>query len=89
MYFALAVVPPGLDVDVDVGDVGDDLVAALAPRRFATNHPSFQGPADATVEGTRRAFTPDVYDRLQALKVKFNPDKVFRVNHDIPPTGSN
>jgi FAD binding domain-containing protein/berberine-like enzyme len=87
-YFALAVVPPGLDI-ADFRDVGNDLVAALAPWRFATNHPSFQGPADATVEGTRHAFVPDVYDRLQAVKAKFDPDNVFRVNHNIPPTGSN
>jgi FAD binding domain/Berberine and berberine like len=86
-FFALAVVPPGLDI-ADFMAVGSDLVAALAPWRFAMDHPSFQGPADATVDGTRHAFTEDAYDRLQAVKAKYDPENIFRVNHNIPPRTS-
>ena len=83
-YFALTVVPPGRNI-ADYGDAGESLDAALAPWRLALGHPSFQGPADATVLGTRKAFDPDTYESLQTAKAKYDPHNNFRVNHNIPP----
>jgi len=51
-------------------------------------HPSFLGRADATESGTRRAYDPDTYRSLQAVKAKYDPHNVFRTNLNIlPDTG--
>lgn len=83
-YFALTVVPPGRNI-ADYGDAGESLDAALSPWRLSWGHPNFQGPADATVSGAREAFDPDTYERLQAVKAKYDPHNNFRINHNIPP----
>jgi FAD/FMN-containing dehydrogenase len=35
--------------------------------------------------GTRRAYDPPTYGRLVELKTRYDPDNVFRSNHNIPP----
>jgi hypothetical protein len=55
---------------------------------FDSGHPNFQGPADATVSGTRHAFAAATYAQLQAVKAKYDHYNNFRVNHNIPPAGS-
>ena len=84
-YFALTVVPPGRSI-ADYRDAGEELAAALSQWRLMLGHPSFQGPADATVLGSRQAFDPDTYEWLQRVKAKYDPHNSFRVNHNIPPT---
>jgi berberine-like enzyme len=80
----LTVVPAGRDI-TDYSDAGETLDAALSPWRLQMGHPSFQGPADATV-GTRQAFDLDTYAWLQTVKAKYHSNNNFRVNHNIPPT---
>jgi FAD binding domain-containing protein/berberine-like enzyme len=84
-FFALTVVPPGRNV-ADFSEAGAELPAALSPWRFGMAHPGFQGPSDATVSGTQEAFDPATYERLQALKAKYDPHNEFRINHNIPPS---
>jgi hypothetical protein len=60
-YFALTVVP---DI-TDYSDAGETLDAALLPWRLQMGHPSFQGPADATVLGTAR---PSISTPTQGCK---------------------
>ena len=55
--------PPGRNI-ADYSDAGETLDAALSPWRLALGHPNFQGPADATVLGTRQAFDPDTYESV-------------------------
>ena len=83
-FFGLTVVPPGHDVE-DYRDSGRELMDALRPWLHDRAHPSFLGPADATEAGTRRAYDPEVYRDLQAVKAKYDPRNVFRTNHNIPP----
>jgi FAD binding domain/Berberine and berberine like len=83
-FFGLTVVPPGQHV-VDYLDSGLELVTALSPWLHEQAHPSFLGPADATESGTRHAYGPDTYQRLQAAKSKYDPHNIFRINHNIPP----
>jgi UDP-N-acetylenolpyruvoylglucosamine reductase len=83
-FFGLTVVPPGHQV-VDYLDSGRELIKALTPWLCDKSHPSFLGPADATEAGTRRAYDPDTYKSLQAVKSKYDPHNVFRTNHNIPP----
>jgi hypothetical protein len=43
---------------------------------------------DEGPERIRQAYGPQKYDRLQALKRKYDPDNFFRLNQNIPPGGS-
>jgi hypothetical protein len=40
---------------------------------------------DQGEEAIRRAYGSDKYDRLKALKQRYDPDNVFRLNQNIPP----
>jgi len=64
-----------------VGAHVDVVKAALAPWDAAERYLNFaERPVD-----TRRAFTPDAYRRLRAVKTLVDPDDVFRANHPIAP----
>jgi hypothetical protein len=36
----------------------------------------------------RQAYGADKYDRLKALKRKYDPDNFFRINQNIPPNNT-
>jgi FAD/FMN-containing dehydrogenase len=40
---------------------------------------------DEGQERVRDAYGADKYDRLKALKQKYDPDNFFRINQNIPP----
>lgn len=82
--FELTVVPPGDDVS-SYRDRKSALLGAVAPWRHRNGHPSFQGPSDATQCGVQCAYDAGVYDHLRAIKRKYDPNNMFRVNHNIPP----
>ena len=43
-------------------------------------------PRDEGEERVRAAYGPN-YDRLAALKMKYDPTNFFRLNQNIPPAG--
>lgn len=40
---------------------------------------------DETIDRVRRAYGEEKFERLQRVKTMFDPDNVFRFNHNIPP----
>jgi len=56
--------------------------SALHATAGAGTYVNFLGEDDDRV---RAAYAPAVYDRLVDVKRTYDPDNVFRVNHNIPP----
>lgn len=46
---------------------------------------NFLGIDDAGVERVRTAYTPADFTRLTELKSRYDPQNLFRINHNIPP----
>jgi FAD/FMN-containing dehydrogenase len=69
----------------------DDRRIALARRTAAALDPFARGQyvntlSDEGAEGVRRAYPPDKLARLTALKDKYDPQNIFHLNHNIPPS---
>ncbi|MGR6912824.1 FAD-binding oxidoreductase [[Actinomadura] parvosata] len=86
-YFA-AVLSPGLAPGTDVAALRpahDAVHDALSPWATGGRLLNFLYGANAGPEQVRRAYEPEDYARLTALKAKWDPDHLFRLNHPIPP----
>jgi FAD/FMN-containing dehydrogenase len=76
-------------------DPGEDAPRMEAARRYAKAIEPFASGVYVNVlgddgeSGLRRAYGPDKLRRLGALKGRYDPDNVFRHNHNIRPDGSN
>jgi FAD/FMN-containing dehydrogenase len=69
----------------------DDSRIALARRTAAALDPFARGQyvntlSDEGAEGVRRAYPPDKLARLTTLKDKYDPENVFHLNNNIPPS---
>jgi FAD/FMN-containing dehydrogenase len=65
-------------------ELGLELISWLAPPG-GRKHPGYLSPADASVERTRLAYDEATYERLRTVKTKYDPQNMFRWNHNIPP----
>jgi FAD/FMN-containing dehydrogenase len=61
---------------------GRGVAAALAPHSSGS-YLNFLAVSDP--ETSRTSYEAATYDRLAALKAKYDPTNVFRLNHNIPP----
>jgi hypothetical protein len=59
---------------------------ALKPHASGTQYVNFMDLDGATPERVRAAYSPDDWDRLVALKDKYDPNNTFRFNRNIPPS---
>jgi FAD/FMN-containing dehydrogenase len=62
----------------------------LLPRAYATRCPYVNYLGQETDEGAERvksAYGPEKYARLVALKEKYDPTNLFRLNQNIRPSG--
>jgi hypothetical protein len=64
----------------------DAVIQALEPDASVQALPNFLGFNDVGHERTMATYTPKNYQRLVALKGKYDPQNVFRFNHNIPPS---
>jgi FAD/FMN-containing dehydrogenase len=76
-------------------DEAEDEARISAARRYgAAIEPYASGVyvndlGDEGEVGIRRAYGSEKLDRLVALKDRYDPDNVFHLNHNIPPSGAN
>lgn len=64
----------------------DDLLAGLRPWSTGGTNLNFAGVEDTDLARVRTAYAPADFDRLRTIKTRYDPDNVFRVNFNIPPT---
>jgi len=74
-------------------DPADDPARIAVERRYGTAMEPFSsgvyvnGLADEGASGVRHAYQAETLSRLTALKDRYDPDNVFHLNHNIPPSG--
>ncbi|MEV7080943.1 FAD-binding oxidoreductase [Streptomyces sp. NPDC093516] len=62
------------------------VIDGLAPWADERNMVNFLSPDEATdTEGVRAVYGPERYDRLAAVKKRYDPANVFRFNHNVAP----
>ncbi|MER5325222.1 FAD-binding oxidoreductase [Streptosporangium roseum] len=73
---------------VPAKQAADEVLERL--RRWDTGAvlPGFLFDHDSAPERVRRAYTEADYRRLAALKAEYDPDHLFRINHNIPPVSN-
>ncbi|MDQ7909387.1 FAD-binding oxidoreductase [Phytohabitans sp. ZYX-F-186] len=87
--YLLALVTP-LDPSADVDAVGSahERVHDGQRRWVLGRSLNFMSGPAASVERVREAYEPEDYRRLQRLKARYDPENMFRFNHNIPPAGA-
>lgn len=71
----------------DIRPAHERFMAAIAPWSTGGRCLNFlNGEHDA--EQVRSAYEPEAYERLTALKAVYDPENIFRLNHNIPPAVS-
>jgi FAD/FMN-containing dehydrogenase len=61
-----------------------ETAAAIEPWSVSGGYINYM-QADEPLEGVRAAFGDDSFERLQALKRRYDPDNVLRRNQNVPP----
>ena len=69
----------------EAGSVAQEVLDRMARWTSGAASLNFLGTADATPDGVRAAFTPEVFRRLVSVKRSYDPDNLLRFNHNIPP----
>lgn len=82
-YFAIGMAPPG-EVD-EVRAYAARLMEAMEPWSTGGAYINFLSADESDVEDVRRAYVPEVYERLVSIKRDVDSRNMFRVNHNIPP----
>jgi FAD/FMN-containing dehydrogenase len=77
----LAGVPGG---GMPVEPVAQEILDLMQPWTAGAASLNFLGTADTTTERTRAAFSPADFRRLVTVKRNYDPDNIFRFNHNIP-----
>ncbi len=62
------------------------LAEAMRPFTTGATYLNFLNLEEASPERVRAAYSPEVWERLVALKDRYDPENVFRFNRNIPPS---
>ncbi|MEV4225441.1 FAD-binding protein [Nonomuraea sp. NPDC049725] len=65
----------------------DEVLERLRPWDTGAMLPGFLFDHDSAPERVRRAYTEANHQRLSTLKATYDPNQLFRINHNIPPSG--
>ena len=63
----------------------EEVQRALAPWSTGGHAVNFLGNFDIGPGDAESAYEPETYARLRDVKSSFDPDNLFRINHNIPP----
>ena len=75
---------PGREEQVD--RIQQTLINGLRPWDTGTTLPNYLGSGATEPQRVRNAYSDADYERLAAIKATHDPDNLFRVNHNIPPS---
>jgi FAD/FMN-containing dehydrogenase len=84
--FNISAMAVWLDPDLDEEQIGwaRETVSAVEPWAVSGGYFNYM-PADEPIERVRAAFGAESFERLQALKRRYDPGNVLRRNQNIPP----
>ncbi|MDV6263938.1 FAD-binding oxidoreductase [Rhodococcoides yunnanense] len=80
----LRVPVPAGDEDV-VSLAADKMLERVKPWDTGSTLPGFLFDHDSDPKSVRRAYSAPDYRRLTRIKAKYDPQNLFRINHNIPP----
>ena len=61
---------------------------AVRPFTTGATYVNFLDLEEATPERVRAAYSPEVWERLVALKDRYDPENLFRFGRNIPPSSA-
>ena len=84
--FNISVMAAWVDPDLDEQQIAwaRETAAAIEPWSTSGGYANYM-QADEPLERVRAAFGEESFDRLQALKARYDPDNVLHRNQNIPP----
>ncbi|MCM3302264.1 nuclear transport factor 2 family protein [Streptomyces pseudogriseolus] len=84
--FALWIVGVGApDAFTAMNVYADELLQRIRPWSTGGRYLNFMAAQDTGVSDVRAAYDEAGYRRLRSVKTRFDPDNLFRLNHNIPP----
>jgi FAD/FMN-containing dehydrogenase len=84
--FALWVVGVGApDAFTPMNAYADELLRRMRPWSTGGRYLNFMAAQDTGVSDVSAAYDADAYRRLRAIKRRYDPGNLFRLNHNIPP----
>ena len=83
-FFTIGVAPP--EQVEDVRAYGALLVEAMEPWSTGGAYVNFLSSDEADPADVRRAYSPEVYERLVSVKSDVDSGNMFRLTHNIPPS---
>jgi FAD/FMN-containing dehydrogenase len=84
--FNVSVMATWVDPDLDDEEIAwaRKTAAAIEPWSVSGGYANYM-QADEPLDRVRAAFGPDSFDRLRALKTRYDPDNILHRNQNIPP----